>query len=120
VVDDPTDLGPGASPAGAAPQRVADLLATFAPAPARRRRRARPDAPQSIIPLLTPPQDGRTPIDPGRIDAARTRMKAEAAAAARAGDATPPATPADVDPAAFDAAKSRLRARSARPAPRRG
>ncbi|MCW3000608.1 MAG: hypothetical protein JWN65_4157 [Solirubrobacterales bacterium] len=117
MVDDPTDLGPGAPPAGAAPQRVADLLRTFAPAPARRRRKGRPDAPQSIIPLLTLPEDGHTPIDPGRIDAARARMKA-AAEAAGAGDATP-STPADVDPAAFDAARSRLRARSARPAPRR-
>jgi hypothetical protein len=113
--------------AGAAPQRVADLLRTFSPGtrpPARRRRQGRPDGPQSIIPLLTLPGEGTTPLDPGRIDAARLRLKSDAAeaaaaAAAAAVGAPPAATPTEVDPGSFDAARSRLRGRPVRHTPRR-
>ncbi|MCW3000284.1 MAG: hypothetical protein JWN65_3833, partial [Solirubrobacterales bacterium] len=105
----------GAPTAGAAPQRVADLLRTFSPdtrSPARRRRPGRPDAPQSIVPLLTLPGEGTTPLDPSRIDAARLRLKTEAAESAAASRPAPPAAPAEVDPDSFDAARSRLRART--------
>ncbi len=111
--------GPDTPAAGAAPQRVADLLRTFAPSPDQRRRRARrPDAPRTIVPLLVVPAEGSTPLDPERIDDARRRLKEQAAAAA----AAPPVTEAvPVDPDAFDSARRRLRStRSPRSAPPRG
>jgi hypothetical protein len=113
--DSRTGRGDGSvpPPAGAAPQQVADLLRTFSAAPARRRRgaRARPDAPDTIIPLLVPPAEPA--LDPTRIDAARERLKEQAAAAATAA-ALPPSPSAPVDPASFDAARARLRSRGAR------
>jgi hypothetical protein len=102
----------GIPAAGAAPQRVADLLRTFSPSPspARRRRAAtRPDAPRTIVPLLVVPDEGSTPLDPGRIDDARRRLKDQAAAGADAASAPPGPAP-EVDPGSFDAARSRLRA----------
>jgi hypothetical protein len=97
--------------AGAAPARVAELLRTFSPdqrQPARRRgAAARADAPRTIVPLLVVPDEGSTPLDPGRIDDARRRLKEQAAAASQA----PPVTEAPaVDPGSFDAARTRLRA----------
>jgi hypothetical protein len=109
LVDEP-DPHPAA---GAAPARVAELLRTFTPAPARRRRSVRPDAPQTIVPLLVLPDSGTTPLDPGRIDEARRRLKEQAATAA----AVAPVTAPDVDPGAFDAARQRLRGRPPQPRP---
>ncbi|UTI63485.1 hypothetical protein NBH00_19315 [Paraconexibacter antarcticus] len=112
-------MSDGSPTPGADPQQVADLLRTFSSAPARRRRRARADAPDSIVPLIVPPE--APPLDPGRIEAARERLKAEAAArlaaaaAAAAGPADAAGPPADgVDPASFDAARARLRRRPQR------
>ncbi len=107
--------------AGAAPDRVAALLRTFSPAPAARRRRTpRPDAPGTIVPLLVVPDEGTTPLDPGRIDDARARLKARAAEeAARAAEAPVPPDAVPADPQSFDAARQRLRRTRPRSAPPR-
>ncbi|WP_354698701.1 hypothetical protein [Paraconexibacter sp. AEG42_29] len=106
---------PSRPPAGAAPQQVADLLRTFSggAATGRRRRRPREDAPDTIVPLLVEPDE--TPLDPSRIEAARARLKEQAAAAVATAAAEPAAGAQAVDPAAFDAARSRLRTRRSRP-----
>lgn len=129
MVDGPSDARtargdrqqPGPAPAGADPQQVADLLRTFSAAPVRRRRRGarRADAPDTIVPLIVPAAEPA--LDPGRIEAARDRLKAEAAArlaaaAAAAAGGDPAPQPGPVDVGSFDAARERLR--SARNTPR--
>ncbi len=105
------DRPPGATPAsGAAPADVAALLRTFSAAPSRRPRQPRPDAPTTIVPLLRIPEPGDTALDPGRIDAARRRLKVDSLP--EPGTGRTPGTPAEpARPEAFDEARERLRRR---------
>lgn len=122
MTDEPSDARtargdrqqPVPASAGADPQQVADLLRTFSSAPARRRRRSarRADAPDTIVPLIVAAAEPA--LDPGRIEAARDRLKAEAAArlaaaAAAAGGSGTAAERGPVDLGSFDAARERLR-----------